>query len=86
MVVGHELWPDLHEREQIAHRIIAGDFPHTDQLRVLGNVIQRCWHVEFASMKDVKLAVDAEEAVHTERSCMFKTSHEDEIDLAYLAR
>lgn len=74
MVTGHDPWPDLHESEQIVSRIIAADFPPTAQLRVLGDIIQRCWRVEFASMTDLKVAVDAEEAVHAQRSCTLETS------------
>ena len=67
MVTGHDPWPDLREpedREQIKQRIIDGDFPNTAQLRVLGSVIDKCWHVRFGSMNEVKNAIDSERDSH----------------------
>lgn len=67
MVSGQDLWPELREpadRKQIKNRIIAGDFPDTSQLRVLGNVVEKCWRVDFASMQEVVHAVEAEASLH----------------------
>ena len=67
MVTGHDPWPELHEpedREQIKKLIIDCDFPDTDQLRILGNVIKKCWRTDFASMKEVERAVNAEMSLY----------------------
>ena len=72
MVTGHDPWPDLREprdRELIKKHIIDRDFPATDQLRILGNVIRKCWFVEFVSMSEVKRAIDAEEDLYNSRNC-----------------
>ena len=72
MVTGHDPWPDLCEpedREQIKRRIIDSDFPNTVQLHVLGDVIRKCWHLEFESMAEVKRAIDAERDLYTSKGC-----------------
>jgi serine/threonine protein kinase len=66
MVAGHDLWPELREprdREEIKRRIVEKEFPDAGGLRVLGGVIRDCWLTRFASMKEVRRAVQAESSV-----------------------
>jgi len=66
MVTCHEPWPELREpedREEIKKRIRAKEFPDTSLLPVLGNIISRCWYVEFTSMTEVLYAVEAEKNI-----------------------
>lgn len=63
MVAAQEPWPDLREpedREEIKKRIQGKKFPDTSVLPVLGDVISRCWNVEFTSMTAVKDAIETE--------------------------
>jgi serine/threonine protein kinase len=63
MVTGQDPWPELHEpedREEIKKRIQEKDFPDTRVLPILGDIISKCWNVEFRSMTEVKHAVEAE--------------------------
>ncbi|KAF2725455.1 hypothetical protein K431DRAFT_280828 [Polychaeton citri CBS 116435] len=62
IVTGHEPWPDLSERGdsvEIKKRIREKDFPDTSVLPVLGGVVSKCWNVEFASMTQVRHAIEA---------------------------
>lgn len=65
MVTCEEPWPELDERagagEEIKKRIVEKQFPDTNSLPVLGNIIWRCWRVEFASMTEVLHAIKAEQ-------------------------
>lgn len=63
MVTCQDPWPDLREpedREEIKKRIQEKDFPDTSVLPVLGDIISKCWNVEFTSMTEVKHAIEAE--------------------------
>lgn len=63
MVTGHEVWPELLEpedREEIKRRICARGFPVMSELQVLGSIVRKCWLVEFASMTEIRRAIDSE--------------------------
>jgi serine/threonine protein kinase len=62
MVTCQEPWPDLREpedREEIKKQIREKNFPDTSALPVLGDVISKCWNVEFTSMTALKHAIEA---------------------------
>lgn len=63
MVTCQEPWPELREPdddEEIKKQIRDKNFPDTSMLFVLGDVISKCWNVEFTSMTEVKHAIEAE--------------------------
>jgi hypothetical protein len=63
MVTGEDPWADLREPqddEEIKKRIQEKDFPDTSVLPVLGDIVLRCWKVEFTSLTEVKHAIEAE--------------------------
>lgn len=63
MITGEEPWPELEEpedREEIKRRIAGKLFPPTAKLRVLGDVVDACWKGGFASMREVRGAVQDE--------------------------
>ncbi|KAI9869668.1 MAG: hypothetical protein M1823_008994, partial [Watsoniomyces obsoletus] len=56
-------WADLREPqddEEIKKRIQEKDFPDTGVLPVLGDIVLKCWKVEFTSMTEVEHAIEAE--------------------------
>ena len=62
MVTGQDPWPELHEPEDgqnIRKRIQEKDFPDTSKLPILGDIISKCWNVEFTSMTEIKHAIEA---------------------------
>lgn len=68
LITCHDLWPDLREpedREEIRKRIQEKDFPDTSVLPVLGNIVSRCWNVQYTSMTEVKHAIEAEGKLHS---------------------
>lgn len=63
MVTCEEPWPELREpddREEIKRRIRTKKFPDTRSFPILGNVIRRCWYVDFTSMTEVCDAIEEE--------------------------
>lgn len=67
MVTCQDPWPDLREpedREEIKKRIQRKDFPDTNGLTVLGDIISKCWNVEFISMTEVRHAIETERKLH----------------------
>lgn len=66
MITCSDLWPELKEpedRKKIKKRIQERNFPDTSVLPVLGDVILKCWNVEFRSMTEMKRAIEAERGV-----------------------
>lgn len=67
MIASQNLWPELREpadAAEIKQRLARQDFPDTGELPVLGDVVRKCWHVEFESMTEVRVAVEAEERLN----------------------
>lgn len=64
---GREVWAELepNERDEIRRRIAAGEWPDVSGMAVLGDVVMGCWQGRFASVSEVKVAVE------TERSSSF---------------
>jgi serine/threonine protein kinase len=63
MVTGRDPWPELRDpedREAIKKRIREKDFPDTSRLSSLGDIVSKCWNVDFTSMTEVKQAIEAE--------------------------
>jgi hypothetical protein len=48
------------DKVEIARRIRERDFPDVTELPVLGEVIRKCWNLEFEDMKGVLKAINAE--------------------------
>ena len=67
MISGQGPWPELEEprdRAEIRNRIVNRNFPDTKGLRVLGDVVLKCWGGLFESMTDVRRAIENERATH----------------------
>lgn len=63
MVTGHDPWPHLREpedSEEIKKNIREKKFPDTSELLALGDIIAKCWSVEYFSMMEVGEAIKAE--------------------------
>lgn len=65
MVTGHDLYHgELHyegDKHEIRRRMRQGEFPEVTGLRALGDVISRCWRLQYDTMKQVIQATDEEE-------------------------
>lgn len=69
MISGQEPWPELEEprdRLEIRERIVKRQFPDKKNLRILGDVVAKCWNGEFDSMTDVRRAIEDERDRDTE--------------------
>ena len=67
MVAGKDLYSELDQEadgDEIVARIKAKDLPDTRDFPVLGEVIRKCWNVEYDTMQDVIKAIKDEE--HTQ--------------------
>jgi hypothetical protein len=67
MVIGHDDFPELDyekDNDEIVRRLRDGDFPNTSEFPVLGDVILKCWKLEFASMQDIWNAVESDRMMH----------------------
>ncbi|KAK3050535.1 hypothetical protein LTR09_008174 [Extremus antarcticus] len=70
MITGHDPWPEFREpedREEIKRKIITKDFLATSR-----DICRRCWHVEFQTMTEVKLAIETERDSNPKVSRMHK--------------
>lgn len=66
IVTCQDPWPELRQPEddeEIRKRIREKDFPDTSALPVLGDVISKCWNVDYASMAEVQNAIEADRAI-----------------------
>ena len=67
MIVGHDIFPELDyekDNDEIVRRLRDKEFPDTRNFSALGDVILKCWKLEYASMQDVLDAVEAERKEH----------------------
>jgi serine/threonine protein kinase len=63
MISGQTPWPELEEPKdnaEIKRRIAGRQFPDTRGLRVLGDIVAKCWDGEFDTMAEVRLAIEYE--------------------------
>lgn len=63
MISGEEPWPEFKEpkdRLEIRERIVNRRFPDTGGLRVLSDVVVKCWNGGFDSMTEVRHAIEDE--------------------------
>ena len=64
MVRGHDIFPELHyeqDREEIIQSLRERKLPSTSRLSALGNVIERCWALEYKAMQDVVEYIGADD-------------------------
>jgi serine/threonine protein kinase len=67
MISGNEPWPELEEpkdRLEIRERIVNRQFPDTQELSILGEIVTKCWNEGFDSMADVRRAIEHERQRH----------------------
>lgn len=63
MIAGAEVWDDLEDgrdNEEIKRRIVQGNLPQTQGLRVLGGVVEGCWKGRFDNMAQIVEAIKEE--------------------------
>ncbi|TKA22849.1 hypothetical protein B0A50_07749 [Salinomyces thailandicus] len=61
LVTGKEVWGEIEGGEEIRRLFAGGEFPRTDGLLVLGEVVERCWMGGFGSMEEVRQVIGEEE-------------------------
>jgi len=63
MISGKEPWPELKEprdRLEIRERIVNRQFPDPGGLKILGDVVAKCWSGGFDSMTEIRRAIEDE--------------------------
>lgn len=66
MVRGHDIFPELHyeqNREEIIQRLRERKLPPTNPLSALGNVIRKCWALEYEAMVNIVEDIDADNSL-----------------------
>ncbi|RSM19061.1 hypothetical protein CDV31_001982 [Fusarium ambrosium] len=53
---GHEPWHEINEPQKIL-KLIRNEFPDTSGDKVFGEIIQKCWHGKYDSMRAVELEI-----------------------------
>ncbi|KAM0433468.1 hypothetical protein ACHAPT_004348 [Fusarium lateritium] len=53
---GHEPWHEIDEPQKI-RKLIRNEFPDTSADQVFGEIVQKCWHGKYESMRAVEQAI-----------------------------